>query len=236
MSQSALTSALALKADHSDFSDSMATVNGALLSQASSIGGLQTSVATCVHTSDLATALQPLVSQTLLSATVAPLATSAALSTGLAAKANSSDVQAALALKADSSLVAAQLQSYTKTSDFAPVQAAQAAATNWIASSGATQAYVQGIQATLQAEINNCPTMTSVVTAIEGITSSLTNSGGGGNANTVTTQDAQVALPFENAGGSYKILLTSSSGTGPNELQAWKRWRPSLATPPITWP
>ena len=214
-STTALANGLAPKANSSD-------VNASLDSIHSSISAISTSLATAVQPATLSAAVAPLATKDVLAATVAPLASSADLSSGLALKANSVDMQAALALKADHSLVEAELSGYTKIADFAPVQAAQAAATQWIAQSGASQSYVQGIQATLQAEINNCPTMTSVVTAIESITSSLTNSSGSGSSNTITTQDAAVSLPIENAGASYKFLLTSSTGSGPNELQLWK--------------
>ena len=214
-STTALANGLAPKANSSD-------VNASLDSIHSSISTLQTTLATAVQPAALASAVAPLATKDVLAATVAPLASSADLSSGLALKANSVDMQAALALKADHTLVEAELSGYTKVADFAPVQAAQVAATQWIAQSGASQSYVQGIQATLQAEINNCPTMTSVVTAIESITSSLTHSSGSGSASTVTTQDAAISLPIENAGASYKFLLTSSTGSGPNELQLWK--------------
>ena len=206
-----LANGLAPKANTSDVNASLAAVNG-------SISSIQTALATAVQPAALASAVAPLATKDLMAATVAPLATSAQLSTGLALKANSSDVQAALALKADSSLVTAELLGYTKVSDFAPVQAAQAAATQWIAQTGATQSYVQGIQATLQAEINNCPTMSSVVQAIESLSSAVS---GGGSSSTTTTQDADISMPFSNAGSSYKILLTNSTGVGPNELQLW---------------
>ena len=220
---SAVSAAVAPLASKELMNATVTPVSSSVASQAAAIAALQTSVATCVRNSELQTAISPLVPQSLLNATVSPLATQAALSAAVAPLARSSEVAAAFALKADISLIESELESRAKVTDFAPVQAASVAATQWINTQGATKSYVDGIQDTLQAEMASFPTQASVTQALTSMTAALAsgNSGGGG-IETVTGLDSNVSLPIQNAGASYQFKLTNSTGAGPNELQLFK--------------